>query len=370
MGRNAPGEGAATAIKRMEEKGARVLVCLGDVAVRDDVHRVFEEMKQTGAPVGGVFHCAGVLDDGVLTAQTWDRFATVLEPKVQGALNLHDLCGEAPLVFFASGASVAGSAGQANHAAANAFEDALAWRRQAEGKPALSINWGPWAEVGAAAEREVNAVLLRPLAPIDGLVALSACLSRDATGLFRKAQIAVFDADWRLLSELPGYFGSSPLFSELVQESKRLTQEAVVLRTPSTESDWRVRILAAPEHRRHSQLRDEVRALVANVLGAPVASVGFEAPLRDLGLDSLMAVELRNRLGKAVGMVLPATVTFDHPSVAQLTKFLLEEGIFGLTNDPPGSSAPPGVGETDPYRNQSEAEVAAALAARLDTLQL
>jgi acyl transferase domain-containing protein/SAM-dependent methyltransferase/acyl carrier protein len=370
MGRSAPGESAGMAIKRMEEKGARVLVCRGDVAVRGDVHRVFEQMKQTGAPVGGVFHCAGVLDDGVLTAQTWERFATVLEPKVQGALNLHELCGDAPLVFFASGASVAGSAGQANHAAANAFEDALAWRRQAEGKPGLSINWGPWAEVGAAAEREVNSVLLRPLAPVDGLVALSACLSRDATGLFRTAQIAVFDAEWKLLSELPGYFGSSPLFSELAEESKRLTQQASVSRAPSTESDWRARIFAGPEHRRNSQLRDEVRALVANVLGAPVASVGFEAPLRELGLDSLMAVELRNRLGKAVGTVLPATVTFDHPTVAQLTRFLLDESIFGLTSDPSGSSVPKGADETDPYRNQSEAEVAAALAARLDTLQL
>lgn len=369
MGRNAPGESAAAAIKRMREQGARVMVCQGDVTVRSDVQRVFNEIKPMGA-VGGVFHCAGVLDDGILAAQTWDRFATVLAPKVQGSLNLHELCGDVPLVFFSSGASVAGWAGQANHAAANAFEDALAWRRQAEGKPSLSINWGPWADVGAAAEREVNAVLLRPIAPVDGLAALSACLSREDTGLFRTAQIAVFEADWKQLSELPGYYGSAPFFSELVRESKRSAENVSPSKPAPTELEWRVRILAAPENCRRTQLRDEVRALVANVLGAPVASVGFEVPLGDLGLDSLMAVELRNRLGKAVGMILPATLTFDHPSVVQLVGFLLGQGVFGLTNNSLGISGEHAVAEADPYRNQNEAEVAAALAARLDTLQL
>lgn len=370
MGRSAPSEGTAKAIARMEAKGARVLVCRGDVASRDDVRRALGQMGQAGAPLGGVFHCAGVLDDGALTAQSWERFAPVLAPKVQGALNLCELCGTAPLVFFSSGASVAGSAGQANHAAANAFEDALAWRRQAGGRPTLSINWGPWADIGAAAERSVNASFLSPLPPAEGLIALSACMSRDGTGLFRTAQIAVFDADWQRLSEMPAHISASPLFSELAHEGGSVKQTRAAERKPSTESGWRARIFAAPERRRHAQLRDEVRALVASVLGAPDVGVGYEAPLRELGLDSLMAVELRNRLGEAVGMALPATVTFDYPTVAHLTKFLLDEGVFGLAGDTAASSSTPSAGATVFSQDQSEADVAAALAARLDALQL
>jgi acyl carrier protein len=294
----------------------------------------------------------------------------VLAPKVQGAVNLHELCGDAPLVFFASGASVAGSAGQANHAAANAFEDALAWRRQAEDKPALSINWGPWAEIGAAADRAVKATFLRPLAPAQGLAALSACLSRNPEGLFSKAQIAVFDADWVVHAEQSESPSVAPLASELVYESSRSMHAHSERRGVAMEISWRVRLLAAPEHRRHAQLRDEVRAMVANVLAAPLETVGVEAPLRDLGLDSLMAVELRNRLGKAVELTLPATVTFDHPTVAALTSFLLEQGVFGLTGRHSESPAIPVADETDTYQDQSEAEVAAALAARLDALEL
>ena len=201
MGRSARGESARAAIMDMRSKGARVVVSVGDVSVRADVDRALNEVADVR--LSGVFHCAGVLDDGVLMSMTWERFASVFAAKVQGTCNLHDACGNADLILFSSGASVAGSAGQGNHAAANAFEDALAWMRQAQGRPAVSINWGPWAEIGAAADRRLEAAagFLRAISPKDGLAALAACLGRREQGaLFGSPQLAVFDADWQALA--------------------------------------------------------------------------------------------------------------------------------------------------------------------------
>ena len=335
MGRGEPGEREKAAIARIEERGARVLVLRGDVALRDDVARSLSAITATGVPLKGVFHCAGVLDDGALISQSWDRFARVLAPKVQGSWNSHTLCGELELfVMFSSGASISGSAGQANHAAANAFEDALAWMRQAEGYPTLAINWGPWAEHGAAADRTLStaAGFLRAMPPSDGLSALSACLWRAAgQRLFEPAQLAVFDADWSAFAELPHGLATSPLFGSIPSETvPSADREKPVERAQFDTRSWRNRILAAPENRRRAVLRDEVRLLAAKVLGAPAPSIDVDEPLRDLGLDSLMAVELRNRIGTAVGRTLPATITFDFPTVAALTAYLIDEKAIDL----------------------------------------
>jgi malonyl CoA-acyl carrier protein transacylase/acyl carrier protein len=367
MGRNAPGEPASQAIARMTERGARVVACRGDVSVREDVHRVVSEIGATGTPLAGVFHCAGVLDDGVLISQTWERFAPVLAPKVQGAWNLHEACGDAPLVLFASGASISGSGGQSNHAAANAFEDALAWMRQAEGKPSVSINWGPWAQVGAAADRTISATILKPISNADGLEALSMCLARAADGLFETSQLAVFDADW---SSISGQAGAR-LFSEMAGEIGRSRRSDKSSRSEGPDSSWRARVLSSPADRQLAVLREEVRALVGSVLGATPASIDVDEPLRDLGLDSLMAVELRNRLGKATETTLPATVAFDYPTVQAMVDFLAAQRVFGL--DPAAGQTGGGEahsGEADRYQGQTEAELAAELMARLDRLKV
>ena len=131
-------------------------------------------------------------------------------------------------------------------------------------------------------------------------------------------------------------------------------------------SNWRERIAAAPENRRGAMLRDNVRGLVAAVLGASPRSIDFDEPLRDLGLDSLMAVELRNRLGVAVGTTLPATITFDCPTTSALVAYLRNERIIDI-----GDVVSAAVAQaTDRYEDQSEAELAAALSARLDGLKL
>ncbi|GGC78298.1 type I polyketide synthase [Chelatococcus reniformis] len=376
MGRGAPGEKAAAAIARMERGGANVLTLRGDVALRDDVKAALSAVRAAGRPLKGVFHCAGVLDDGALMSLDWDRFAPVLAPKVQGAWNLHALCGDLDMfVMFSSGASLAGSAGQANHAAANAFEDALAWLRQAQGQPGLAINWGPWADIGAAADRSLSAVggLLRAILPQDGLAALSACLWRgEGQPLFQPAQLAVIDADWSALATAQRGLADSPLFWAIAAETGSDAERPVARRTRTQpeERNWRARIRAAPASRRGALLRDDVRALAARVLGASPRNVDVDQPLRDLGLDSLMAVELRNRLGIALGCTLPATITFDCPTITALVSYLGREGDVGLRDILSDVAPVPVPDVPDPYAGQTESQLAAALVAKLDALQL
>ena len=147
LGRSDPGVEAGAVIAELEQGGARVLVARADVTHESELVRALKELQSELPPVCGVIHAAGMLDDGILMNQSWERFAPVLAPKVQGAWNLHRLTRDLPLdffVLFSSAASLLGSPGQGNYAAANAFLDALAHHRRGLGLPALSINWGPW----------------------------------------------------------------------------------------------------------------------------------------------------------------------------------------------------------------------------------
>src|SRR5262249_45550766 len=151
--------------------GASVLVMQADVANFTDVGRLITTC-QTQGPLRGIVHAAGVLDDGVLTQQSAERFSRVMAPKVHGAWNLHTHSRQLQLDFFVSFspmASLLGSAGQSNYAAANAFLDALAHHRRAHGLPSLTINWGPWAEVGMAARLSVAGQGVEKLKVSDGL---------------------------------------------------------------------------------------------------------------------------------------------------------------------------------------------------------
>lgn len=377
MGRREADAAALVAIARMESFGARVVVVQGDVSVAGDVARARAELLVAGAPLRGVFHSAGALDDGTLLTQTWARFVGVMSPKVQGTFNLHQVLGDADMfVMFSSGASVAGSPGQANHAAANAFEDAFAAWRQSQGMPALAINWGPWATVGAAADRTIDtaAGFLRAFSPNDGLAALSACLSRtEDAGLFAPAQLAALDADWSALSNAPPALAKSLLFCGIAQRRTSGGRQRLASDTSTADAErWMARVLGAPGNRRRALLREEVRAIAARVLGAPPETIGLDEPLRDIGLDSLMAVELRNRLGQGMGRSLPATITFDHPTVSALSDFIEREAEIGNEAELAATGARADAAESaaDSYDGFSDDELATALAAKLDAICL
>ncbi len=381
VGRRAPDASAEQVMTRLRGRGATVVPMRGDVSLEADVIGVLDQIRETMLPLSGVVHAAGLLDDGVIAAQNWSRFERVMGAKVLGSWHLHRLAGPLDfLVLFSSGASVAGSAGQSNHAAANAFEDGLAWYRQARGQPTVSINWGPWAEIGAAAERHVTGgSFLKQIAPKEGLQALEVALRLTPDGrAFARSQVAVLAADWSQITTGENALLQSPLFRLLatltVGSTMRVRRAAG--QRPATLS-LRERLQATAANRRRAALVDEVRQLTVRVLGIQqVGALDVHEPLRQLGLDSLMAVELRNLLGKTVGRTLPATITFDHPSVHALVEYLGIE-VFGeelslqrapaLVSEVPSSRAP--VPATANFDDMTDDELAVRLAQRLDGLR-
>jgi acyl transferase domain-containing protein len=376
MGRRPPDAAVEAKLAPLRAHGARVVAATGDVANESDVRRVLDDIARDLPPLAGIVHSAGVLDDGVLAAQSWERFATVMAPKVLGTWHLHRLSGPLDFfVLFSSGAAIAGSAGQANHAAANAFEDALAWYRQGRGQPTVSINWGPWSEVGAAADRKLSGPsFVHPISPQDGLRALEAALApRPNEPRLASSQVVVIATDWRELERAPLAWRSSPLFRELAP-----ARVSVVTAAPSApvapELPLRERLLATAPNRRLAALREQLRLITVKVLGAQhQGELDIHEPLRQLGLDSLMAVELRNLLAAAVGRPMPATITFDYPSVSALADYFADQ-IFGPELFP---SAAPAAGfeapatisnETTTEDDLTSDELASRLAQRLDRL--
>ncbi|MFD8286779.1 SDR family NAD(P)-dependent oxidoreductase [Streptomyces lavendulae] len=315
-GLDAPG--ASELVAELAASGVTATVVACDVADRDAVGKLLVEY-----PVSAVFHAAGVLDDGVLDGLTPERLATVLGPKADAARHLHELSGEMGLelsafVLFSSFAGTVGGAGQGNYAAANACLDALAEQRRADGLPATSIAWGPWADNGMAADETV-AERMR-LAGMTGL-ATDTAFSALARALGRGDDtLTVIDIDWERFA--PGFTSArpSPLLAGI--------PEAVRPAEPDgADVDLAARLAALPAAaERTDVLLDLVRTHVAGVLGhGSPQRVDVDQPFKGIGFDSLTAVELRNRLGRATGLTLPATVVFDHPNPAALAAHLLTE---------------------------------------------
>nr|AOG74797.1 polyketide synthase [Byssovorax cruenta] len=318
VGRSAPDGERLQAVEALRAAGARVTVAQADVADASGVRALLDAVPAE-LPLSGVIHAAGLLDDGVLAQQNATRFARVLSPKVRGAWNLHVETQGLPLrffVMFSSAASVLGSAGQSSYAAGNAFLDALAQRRRAEGLPAQSLNWGPWAEGGMAETLDATQRTrltrqgIGSLSPEVGLSLLEQALSR------REVQLCILSLDARVfLQSLGGTV--PPLWRALF--SARPT------RAPA-EGGWAARLSALAPEARLQEVKAAVRAETAKVLGLSAAGdLPEKRPLKELGLDSLMAVELRNALAARRGKALPATLVFDYPTVEALARHLLDE---------------------------------------------
>ena len=309
--------GAAGLRAELTALGVEAIVVAGDVAEPGFVADVLREIP-AGQPLIGVVHAAGILDDGVLEAQTPDRVASVLRAKVDGASALdrltrdHDL---AWFVLFSSVAGIVGAAGQSGYAAANSALDALATRRRSEGLPAVSLAWGQWAlgsaMTGKLGERDRGRIErsgIRPLSTEDALAALDA-----AVGLGRPVAVPM-----RLdLAALRAADDLAPLWRGLVRTPVRRAARAAV-----PDDGW---ARLDPEEAR-GKLLDLVRKHVAAVLGhASPAAVDPGRAFKDTGFDSLTSVELRNRLATATGRALPATLVFDYPNPEVLAGFLQGE---------------------------------------------
>ncbi|WP_345056960.1 KR domain-containing protein, partial [Streptomyces rameus] len=281
-------------------------------------------------PLSAVVHAAGVLDDGVLDGLSVERFEGVLRAKAEGARHLHELTRGLDLsafVLFSSFSATVGGAGQGNYAAANAYLDALAEVRRAEGLPATSIAWGPWAENGMAADSALVSGRMERfgLPPMDPALAVTA-LERAISG--SDTCPVITDVDWsRFGKELSGSRNSA-LFGEIaeVQELYRTVDHASTDGPAEPTSALAETLAALPVAEREPMLLDVIRKHTATVLGyGTPTGIDTERGFFEMGLDSLTAVELRNRLNTASGLRLPSTTLFDYASPAALARHLLAE---------------------------------------------
>ncbi|WP_371557891.1 SDR family NAD(P)-dependent oxidoreductase [Streptomyces longwoodensis] len=339
-GADAPGVGALVA--DLNAAGAQVTVAACDAADRDELARVLADVPH-GHPLAGVVHAAGVLDDGVIGALTPARLERVLRPKVDAAVNLHELTRGADLsafVLFSSVAGVFGNPGQANYAAANAFLDALAERRRAEGLPGVSLAWGLWAEssgmTGHLAADDLSWMArsgIRSLPSDTGLALFDAATDGAGSGLLVPVAL-----DGAALRER----AASGLLPHLLQGLVRTPVRQAARRGAEPDgSALATRLSGLGDAERDEQLLTLVRSHVAAVLGhRSPQTIDAERAFKELGFDSLTAVELRNRLAAATGVRLPATLVFDHPTLTSVVE-RLRTAVLGTT--PTAVRRPPAV---------------------------
>ncbi|VVJ20804.1 Modular polyketide synthase [Amycolatopsis camponoti] len=338
-------EGVEELRAELSSLGAEASVVACDAADRDALAKVLAEVPGQH-PLTAVVHAAGVLDDGLVEALTPERLDAVLRPKVSAAANLDELTRDLDLsafVLFSSAAGVLGAPGQGNYAAANAFLDGLARHRRSAGLPALALAWGPWLPTGgmtaSLSEADVRRMArsgLPPLPADQGLALFDAGLGAP------DAVLVPMLVDSRVLGS-----------GDVPEQLRGVVRTAVRRRTAAAgapEADLRQRLAGTSGEDRRQALVELVCAQVGAVLGyGGTETVDPQRVFKELGFDSLTAVELRNRLSAASGIRLPATLIFDYPTPAALAGYVGEE-LFPET----ASEAPEG---------DEDGEIRAALAA-------
>ncbi|WP_329222051.1 SDR family NAD(P)-dependent oxidoreductase [Streptomyces sp. NBC_01485] len=319
--------GASELLAELVGRGCAVTVAQCDVTDRQALARLLAEIPDE-YPLTSVIHTAGVLDDGVADHLTPARLDTVLRSKATAAANLHELTLDHQLTSFVLFSSVAGTfagAGQANYAAANAYLNALARHRRALGLPGTALAWGPWADSGMAADNGLvqersRRIGLPPMDPRSASAALRSALDDE------EPLLVVADIEWQRFA--PGFTSTrrSRLFDRLPEARQPLEQTAAAAASAQAPLAERASFAALSPRERDEALLTLVRGQVALVLGHGSADgVPSARAFKDLGFDSLTAVELRNQLGAATGLDLPTTLVFDHPNPGALAAYLSQE---------------------------------------------
>jgi NADPH:quinone reductase-like Zn-dependent oxidoreductase len=367
-GRSAPSEDAQRQLDGLQKSGAKIAVRKCDVGRRDDVAALLAGIGQELPPLRGVFHLAGVLDDGVLREQNRERFDRVMASKVLGAWNLHELTQDQPMdlfVLFSSAAALLGSPGQGNYAAANAFLDVLAaWRRWHK-QPGLSVNWGSWAEVGMASRlkdsegRRWSATGIGWIEPAQGLRTLEQLLAED------RVQAGVLPIDWpKFFERIPA--GSEPAWLAEMARGARAAGSADTGPPVLLE-----RLKGATPSERIGLALAQVRQAAAEVLAMGDAELPDpRRPLNELGFDSLTGVEFCNRVGRSVGEHLNPTLLFDYPTLESLAAHVVRDILRLETDGEPPAAQPQPAPEAvqDEIRDQTLAEVEAMSEDEMDAL--
>ena len=377
--RSGASERNADALAEIEQKGAKVIVAQADVASEEDMAELFSKIQFSLPPLKGIFHAAGVAQYRALKDVDLDTFNAVLRPKVLGTWILERLSADIQLDFFvgfSSIASVWGSRGQGHYAAANTFIDAVAHYRVGLNKPATSINWGPWAD-GGMAIKEFQTLMTRmgvkALPPQGGLTALEYLLGTNSP------QTTVADIDWTLFKRIYEARGARSLLDSVAhggnpQDRAESLLSEIEVETPHTEKKERgskilQQLSEANESDRYNLLTVFVQKEVGAVLGLEASRLpDLHRGFFDLGMDSLMVVELIKRLEKAFATSLSATLMFELPTIKDLVDYIALE-VLGWNTAEPDLEV-----ESEPepmidIEQLSEEEVEASIAAQLAQLE-
>jgi amino acid adenylation domain-containing protein len=323
--RNAPSENGWRAVRGLEARGASVAVVEADVGTKEGAERLLDACRKTGT-LRGVFHLAGVTEDATVANQSAQRFERVMSPKVNGAWFLHQMTQSMPLdlfVCFSSDSSLLGYASQTHYSAANGFLDGLACHRQALGLPSLTINWGPWADVGISSRvaEKYRTRMMR-----QGRYFLPSNLAIQALDLLLaqpSAQVAVLPIDWEVWAESQDYGETYSFVDELVDYSSKGTlAESGSVPKPNS---FLARIRNAPVAARRDLLLECLGEAIGQVLGDSALHLGGDQGFFDYGLDSLTSIELRNLLQREFDVELPQTLAFTYPTLFSLGQFLIDD---------------------------------------------
>ncbi|CAM2068737.1 SDR family NAD(P)-dependent oxidoreductase [Sulfidibacter corallicola] len=335
VGRGRPHDEAAARIEALSAQGVDVTAAQADVRDGAAMASLIQSLRTEARPLRGLIHAAGFLRDRMIADMDWEQFRGVFETKALGAWTCHEACRDLELdffVMFSSAASVLGNQGQANYAAGNAYLDGLAHYRRSMGLPALSINWGPWQEVGIAAvdhgiRPEMARQGFRGLPPRDGFAVFDALLADPP------AQVAVVDCDW------DRYLQANPPAGALLRDLTAPAPESAV-----SPSRFVAELAALDAEARADLLKDRIAAVAGQVLsfGGHVR-LDPDRPLTEQGLDSLSAVQFRNSLGRELGRTLPVSLVYNHPTLNRITRFLLDEVLdaSATASEPLRSDRPP-----------------------------
>jgi NADPH:quinone reductase-like Zn-dependent oxidoreductase/thioesterase domain-containing protein/acyl carrier protein len=336
LSRRAPSADVEQTLNSIRERGSKIIVVRGDVADAESLAGALAQLPKTGPPLRGIIHAAGVLADGIMTEMTLEQLDRAMAPKVQGSWNLHVAMQGAPLdffVLFSSVASVLGSPGQANYAAGNAYLDALAHARRAQGLPATAINWGPWAGSGMAAEAgrdtSVKSRGMGLIEPELGLELLGRLIRSNA------AQVAVMDAGWSDMLRMLGSRRPS-LLTKIAEEVKESGGEAT---TGRVDHAFRQQLIDANDATRTSLVQEYIRQELARIIGVDPSGLETDQPLSTFGLDSLLALELKNNLEGRLDFTLPMAKLMEGPSIASLATVTAELLVAGRQSDASAQAA-------------------------------
>ncbi|MBD2519331.1 KR domain-containing protein [Nostoc sp. FACHB-973] len=321
------------AVQALENMGANVLVAEANVSNQAQMSAVFEKLHNAQIPLKGIVHAAGVAEYQALQDISISSLESTLQPKIIGGWLLHQLSLGMNLDFFvcfSSIASVWGSRGQAHYAAGNQFLDALAYHRQSLGVPALSINWGPWAG-GGMAEAETQTLLkrmgLEAWQPEEGIAVLAQVLGTNSV------QITAAKVDWSIFKPVYEIKGERPLLKQIGTESQQQQEVQPVLR-----SQFLQQLTVLPFNKRQGFLIAHLQSVVAQVLGLESSQLEVTQGFAELGMDSLMALELKNRLQVSLGQTVSSTLAFNYPNIEALANYLTTEvlSVQLLTQSLPG----------------------------------